>query len=39
MVHSSDWPKVLTPAGPELDIALTLPDISPAPVAALRPCS
>jgi GNAT superfamily N-acetyltransferase len=39
MVHNSDWPKVVTPAGSELDIALTLPDIMPVPAAALRPCS
>jgi GNAT superfamily N-acetyltransferase len=39
MVHNSDWPKVVTPAGPELDIALTLPDITPVPVGALSPCS
>jgi GNAT superfamily N-acetyltransferase len=39
MVHNSDWPKVVTSAGSELDIALTLPDITPVPAAALRPCS
>ena len=33
MVHNSDWPKVVTPVGPELDIALTLPDITPVPAA------
>ena len=39
MVHSSDWPSVVRPSGPEIDIALTLPDITARPVALLRPCS
>ncbi len=47
MVHNSDWPSVVTPAGSELDIALmipaqaqgvTMPDVAPGPDAVLRPC-
>jgi GNAT superfamily N-acetyltransferase len=38
MVHNSGWPSVVTPSGPELDIALTIADVTPRPVAVL-PCS
>ena len=37
MVHNSDWPTVVTPAGPELDIALTLPDTAAPAHARSRP--
>jgi GNAT superfamily N-acetyltransferase len=38
MVHNSDWPSVVRPSGPEVEIALTLPDVVAEPPIALAPC-
>jgi GNAT superfamily N-acetyltransferase len=39
MVHNSSWPTVVRPQGPEVDIALTLPDAATGTRVALAPCS
>ena len=38
LVHNSDWPSVLRPSGPEVEIALSLPDADARPALALAPC-
>ena len=39
MVHNSDWPSVMRPSGPEVEIAMTLPDAPDRAATALSPCS
>jgi hypothetical protein len=38
MVHNSDWNSVVRRCGPEVEIALTLPDVVAQPAAVLSPC-